>query len=86
MESEIFGAPRKNGEIIDYEDLYEHLEEPNVKQDEKTEQLDIVEDLNVVDDLKRDVPEEWNPSQKNVDEIMDKHTPKEILQMHSLKF
>lgn len=32
----------------------------------------MVED-NVVDDLKRDVPEEWNPSQKNVDMIMDKH-------------
>lgn len=32
----------------------------------------MVED-NVVDELKKDVPKEWSPSQKDVDEIMEKH-------------
>lgn len=32
----------------------------------------MVED-NVINDLKRDVPNEWHPSQKNIDVVMEKH-------------
>ena len=41
--------------------------------DEMLYHLHYMDERNVEEELERDVPKDWSPSQRNIDEIMDKH-------------
>ena len=41
--------------------------------DEMLYHLHYMEEDNVIEELKKDVPKSWNPSHKNINEIMEKH-------------
>lgn len=48
-------------------------EEWNNILDEMLYHLHYMDEQHVIEELEKDVPKEWSPSQKNIDEIMDKH-------------
>lgn len=41
--------------------------------DEMLYHLHYMDEQNVEEELERDVPKDWNPSQRNIDEIMERH-------------